>query len=33
VVGAGSLAERQSQLQLAGCALVLVASYVGTARR
>ena len=33
VLGAVILAERPSPLQLAGCALVLVASYAGTARR
>ena len=33
VLGALVLGERPSPLQLAGCALVLVASYVGTARR
>ena len=33
VLGALVLAERPSPLQLAGCALVLVASYAGTARR
>jgi drug/metabolite transporter (DMT)-like permease len=32
VLGALVLGERPSTLQLAGCALVLVASYVGTAR-
>jgi hypothetical protein len=29
----GVVAERPSLLQMAGCALVLVASYAGTARR
>jgi drug/metabolite transporter (DMT)-like permease len=33
VLGALVLAERPSPLQLAGCAVVLVASYTGTARR
>jgi len=33
VLGSWILAERPSALQLAGCALVLVASYAGTARR
>ena len=33
VLGALVLGERPSPLQLAGCALVLVASYAGTARR
>ena len=33
VLGALVLGERPSALQLAGCALVLVASYVGTTRR
>jgi drug/metabolite transporter (DMT)-like permease len=33
VLGAVVLAERPSMLQLVGCAVVLVASYVGTARR
>ncbi|HYZ66935.1 MAG TPA: DMT family transporter [Mycobacterium sp.] len=33
VLGALILGERPSPLQLAGCALVLVASYAGTARR
>ena len=33
VLGSWVLAERPSALQLAGCALVLVASYAGTARR
>jgi drug/metabolite transporter (DMT)-like permease len=33
VLGALVLAERPSALQLVGCAVVLVASYVGTARR
>jgi drug/metabolite transporter (DMT)-like permease len=32
-LGSWILAERPSALQLAGCALVLVASYAGTARR
>jgi drug/metabolite transporter (DMT)-like permease len=32
-LGAVVLAERPSPLQLAGCALVLVAGYIGTARR
>jgi drug/metabolite transporter (DMT)-like permease len=33
VLGALILAERPSALQLVGCAVVLVASYAGTARR
>jgi drug/metabolite transporter (DMT)-like permease len=33
ILGAVILGERPSPLQLAGCALVLVASYAGTARR
>jgi len=33
ILGAVVLAERPSLLQLMGCAVVLVASYVGTARR
>jgi drug/metabolite transporter (DMT)-like permease len=33
ILGALVLAERPSALQLAGCAVVLVASYAGTARR
>jgi drug/metabolite transporter (DMT)-like permease len=32
-LGALVLAERPSPLQLAGCAMVLVASYAGTVRR
>ena len=33
ILGAVVLAERPSLLQLVGCAVVLVASYVGTAHR